>query len=153
MAAKRISLNDVLEELQLNEDFSKTPAEIYICPPDENNGEATDEASADEDGVDFNVNNGGRKLLSAEAEMVDIHTAQSSTSRFYGTPKERPSRLKRPVVSNITLEKSDESQSEQSESDEEIPPPSKTSKKRVKSSNNKNKTKKAKSQWIEEDIA
>ena len=84
MAAERFSLNDVLEQLQLAEDFSRTPADVYISPPDENNGQATDEDGGEEDGTDFNINNVGRKILNAESELVDVRRSQSSASRFYG---------------------------------------------------------------------
>ena len=49
MAGKIFTLNEVLEELQLADDFSRKPVESYITPPDENDGAATDEDSGEED--------------------------------------------------------------------------------------------------------
>ena len=66
---------------------------IYITPPDEYDGAATDEDCGAEDATDFNMNNVGRKILYAEAELVNgwkrtqcqdemLKVIQSSTSRF-----------------------------------------------------------------------
>ena len=52
MAGKLLTLNEVLEELQLVDDFSQRPVDLYITPPDED-GRVMDEDSGEHDAVHF----------------------------------------------------------------------------------------------------
>ena len=70
-----------LKELQLADDFSRKPVEIYIIPPDENHGVATDEDSGEVDATDFNMNKVGTKILYSEKELVDGQNVKMKCQR------------------------------------------------------------------------
>ena len=70
---KRLTLAEVLENIDFfTEDDEKGPMKsettIFVTPPQEADKNLSEEDSADEDCIEFDLNNLGRKLLCAEAE-------------------------------------------------------------------------------------
>ena len=70
---KRLTLAEVLENIDFfTEDDGKGPMKsettIFVTPPQEADKNLSEEDSADEDCIGFDLNNLGRKLLCAEAE-------------------------------------------------------------------------------------
>ena len=70
---KRLTLAEVLENIDFfTEDDEKGPMKsettIFVTPPQEADKNLSEEDSADEDCIGFDLNNLGRKLLCAEAE-------------------------------------------------------------------------------------
>ena len=70
---KRLTLAEVLENIDFfTEDDEKGPMKsettIFVTPPQEADKDLSEEDSADEDCIGFDLNNLGRKLLCAEAE-------------------------------------------------------------------------------------
>ena len=70
---KRLTLAEVLENTDFftdddEKDPMKSETTIFVTPPQEADNELSEEDSADEDYIGFDLNNLGRKLLCAEAE-------------------------------------------------------------------------------------
>ena len=70
---KRLTLAEVLEKIDFfTDDDEKGPMKsettIFVTPPQEADKDLSEEDSADEDCIGFDLNNLGRKLLCAEAE-------------------------------------------------------------------------------------